>query len=207
MPKKTQFTLVVALVTLALTSIPALAGSPSTATPPPAAAPAFQLPPFEVGIGFGELATDRAGNLQEANVRFEANVSASFRWFPTEHFALGLGVTRDTVKISEWLVAHRFVLPRPLTAYQYTAADLSVFYYPLRTAKGDLYAGLDMTTYFAPSNTTSGTKVGYGFSLGGDYVLGKGFAVGAYLRYRHVEDFLVPVANVVEPGIRVTYRF
>lgn len=184
---------------LALVSFAALAQT----TAPVAQA----LPAFEVGLGVGQLATATTGNLQQSQVKFEANLSASFKWFPVEHFAVGVGVTRDTVKLSTWLVNHKFIEPKPLVAYQYTGVDLSAYYYPIRTIKGDLYVGLDTTAYFAPGASSGGTKIGFGATLGGDYALGKGFAVGAYVRYRHVQDFLVPVANVVEPGIRFTFRF
>ena len=166
-----------------------------------------KLPAFEVGLGMGQLATATAGNLQQSQVKFEMNLGATFRWFPVEKFAVGVGFTTSTVKLSEWLVNHNFIEPRPLVVYNYTAADLSAFYYPLRTSRGDLYVGLDCTAYFAPGNSTSGTKIGYGATFGGDYNLGKGFGIGAYVRYRHVQDFLVPIANVVEPGVRVVFRF
>jgi opacity protein-like surface antigen len=172
----------------------------------PAAAPA-KLPAFEIGLGLGQLATATAGNLEQSQVRFEANLNAGFRWFPAERFAVGLGVTRDTVKLSTWLVKHNFREPSALIAYEYTGVDLSGYYYPIRNAHGDLYVGIDVTAYFAPGDSASGTKIGYGCTFGGDYALGKGFAVGAYVRYRHVQDFLVPIANVVEPGVRVSFKF
>ena len=176
-------------------------------TTPAPVAPAPKLPAFEVGVDIGQLATATAGNLQQSQVKFEMNLGASFRWFPVEKFAVGVGFTTSTVKLSGWLVNHNFITPKPLVAYNYTAADFSVYYYPLRTAKGDLWVGLDTTAYFAPQNATTGTKIGYGASFGGDYNLGKGFGIGAYVRYRHVQDFLVPIANVVEPGVRVVFRF
>ncbi len=165
------------------------------------------LPSFEVYLGLGQLATATAGNLEQSEVRFEANLSAGVKWFPTQRLAIGLGITRDTVKLSTWLVKHNFREPSKLTAYQYTGVDLSGYYYLIRGSQGDMYASLDATGYFAPGDSASGTKIGFGCTIGGDYWLSKHFGLGAYVRYRHVSDFLVPQANVIEPGVRAEVRF
>lgn len=179
-----------AFITLALVGLLAL----------PVAA-ADKEPCFSIYAGSGHIWTGSGGygySLDKA----EWQLQAGAEWRVSKRISIGLGIARDTATVSEWFIEHNFDVRKPPEAYNYTATDLYGKFVINPGDKAEVFA-LAGGTWFKSGDLAKG---GYLAGVGLQYNFGKAF-VQTTLKYRHVDQFLVPVANVVETGIGVGFRF
>ncbi len=158
---------------------------------------------FAVTVGLGQVATATSGNALAYDVSFQTNYSLAARYDFSPKFAFGLSATQDTVKLARWLAVHNFLKPIDNDNYQYLAVDALVFYYPVRNEKAALFIMGGPTYYHA----TAINKVGLTAGIGADYALTKHLFLETAVKFRHVQDFLVPVANVFDAGLYFGWRF
>jgi hypothetical protein len=158
--------------------------------------------PWVVSLGTGHIWTGSGSygyNLDSA----EWQVQGSIRWDIGRRFGVGLGIARDTATIQKWFVEHNFTTVEPPKAYSYTATDLYATYAFNPDDKARIYALLG-GTWFKSGDLSKGGYVG---GLGLEYAVTKRAFVGFTVKIRHVQDFLVPVANVAETSLQVGFRF
>lgn len=158
---------------------------------------------FAVTLGFGQVATAASGNALAYDVSFQTNYTFAGRYDFTPKFGFGLAATQDTVKLARWLVVHNFTSPVENSNYQYLAVDALVFYYPVKTDKAALFLMAGPTYYHA----TGLDKVGLTAGVGADYALTRHLFLETSVKFRHVQDFLVPVASVFDAGLYFGWRF
>jgi len=179
---------------LCIAALPILAQTP--------AAPA--LPSFEAYLGAGQVATATSGDSASYKVDFQTNVYAGFRWFPTEKFALDATFTHDSVSIGEWLVRHNFAPVSTSTAYHYSTLAVSAEYWLLRNKSGGIYAFAGPQYFFSFGDQQG--KLGLSAGFGAQYAIGH-FFVETRAEYWHVQDYIVPVANVYVGRVGIGFKF
>lgn len=159
---------------------------------------------FSMTLGLGQVGTATTGNALAYDVKFQTAVKVGFNYFVTPKFSMGLDVQRDTVKLARWAVVHNFLKPIANDNYQYVAYDVLANYYLARTDKLAFFLFAGLTEYTAPG---AASKTGFTGGVGTDFYMGKHFMLESKVKFRHVQDFAVPVANVFDAGLAIGYRF
>lgn len=196
----------VLILFLLLVSFAALAQTtPAPVAPAPAAPAAVKLPQFEAYLGIGQVAVSAAGNAVTYTANFQTQLTAGFRWFPTERFAVEAQYFHDTVSVGRWLEVHNFIEPKPVVAYKYSALAIKAEYWFLRDAHGGAFAFV-APQYFFSTNGINGA-LGYTAGVGGQWCIWKGLFLESQAQFWHVQDYIVPVANTFQGSVSIGYRF
>ena len=156
----------------------------------------------EVYLGAGKLLTSSSGNAFIYKAEYETNYNAGVRFWASPKFSFNLNLMRDTAKIGEWAYEHNFIEKLPVHAYNYTAIGTGVEWWPVENA----YVFL-APTYFTSPDKDIESKFGIAAGGGFHHRLYKSLTWQTELRYVHVQDFIVPVANGVIWSFRIGYRF
>ena len=185
--------LVAALFTiLALCTVPILAQA--------------KLPSFQGAIGGGQVAASTSGNPIAYQVSWQTNVTAEFRYFPTEKFAISAQYTHDNVRIGYWLVRHNFFQTKPTEGIQYQAFNVCAEYWPVRSASGGVYVFAGPQEFWP----TGGQKSALGLTagVGAQYTLLGNFFVESRASFWHVQDIAqFKVVNTYDLALLFGYRF
>lgn len=185
------------LLTVLGAALPAQAEAPAT-TPADASAPSA----FWLEVGSGHIWTGEGTYGYQLDTA-EWNLQLTAGWQTTEHFGLAAGVTRDTATVVEWMRDHYFTTQTTPEKYRYTALDLLATWRLNPGAKVDLVFSIGPTVYFEGGLEKVGATAGAAVEV----ALARRCYVSGSLKYRHVQGFLVPVANVAETGIHFGIRF
>jgi opacity protein-like surface antigen len=161
-----------------------------------------EVHPFSISVGTGHIWTG-AGSYGYNFDSSEWQVQASGRWDIGRRIGIGLGVVRDTATVQKWFVKHKFTTQEPPEAYKYTGVDLYAVLFFNPDDKARVYALLGGTWYKSGELSKAGVVGGVGL----EYALTRQVFVGVTVKVRHVQDFIVPVANVAETGLNLGFRF
>lgn len=154
----------------------------------------------EISLSVGRIMTSANGNAINYDVGYETNYTLRGRYFLNDKLAVAGSVTRDTVKVANWLEKHNF-LTVGNNNVQYTKASLGLEYH---FNSFYIYGAVPM---FMSSNKSIDSKIGIEAGLGYRYFFNKHWGVGVSVSYCYVEDFIVPVANVIFSDVGVIYKW
>jgi hypothetical protein len=165
------------------------------------------LPPYQVYAGVGQLATATSGNAIAYQTDFQTNFHVGFRYFPTPKFALDATYIHDNVRVGKWLIEHNFgqLIQGPVQGYEYSALGIYAEYWPIRTLTGGVFVFAGPQGFFGTGNQPS--TMGVAAGVGAQYVLGGRFFLESKVTYWHVQNFLLPVANVYGASLSIGYQF
>ena len=167
-----------------------------------AEAPAKLSDGLEIYLGAGKLMTSSSGNAFLYSQDFETSYHFTGRYFLGPTLSVASTVTRDTGRLGEWAEEHNFVDKKPATTYQYTAVGVAAEWWPT----DDLYLFVAPTAFSSPNKDVE-SKLGVAAGAGVRYTLYKKMVWQTELRFLHVQDFLVPVANAVTWSFSLGWRF
>ena len=170
-----------------------------------AQAVAQALPAFEAYLGVGQVAVSQQGNAVAYTANFQTQLTAGFRWFPTERFAIEGQYFHDTVSIARYLAVHNYITPVPTEAYKYSAFAAQAEYWFLRDTHGGAYAFVAPQYFFSTQGVNG--ALGYAAGVGGQWCFWKGLFVESKAQFWHVQNYLVPVANTFQGSVSIGYRF
>lgn|GEM_PF-2794996 len=164
--------------------------------------PAAADHPFSITLGSGHIWSG-SGDWERSVNTAEAQVHLGGDWRFTDRFGLTFEYVRDTAELKEWLYEHRFTSELTETRYNYNVADLAcrVTFNP--GDRAEIYALAGGSFYKSGGLSKGGFLAGVGLDYG---ITDRAF-LRVLMKYRHVEGFLVPVANVVETGFGIGFRF
>lgn len=186
--------------TLVALALVALAALPLTAQEaPPADEEAY---PFAVTLGTGHIWTG-AGSYGKSVETAEAQVHVGAYWRFTDRFGLTFEFVRDSAEIEDWFYEHSFKGAPSESLHRYSATDVAATFTVNPGDRACIYLMAGGTWYKAGDLSKAGWLAGAGL----DFAITERAFVRATIKYRHVEDFLVPVANVAETGIALGFRF
>lgn len=192
------FTLVTLVLLVALVALPSAAQTPQDKE-----AAQTLAPTFSAELGTGHIWAGSGSYLYNLDSsEWQAHLAGTC--FLTPHHGVTLAVGRDGATILEWLNEHKFTTlqPEPFS-FRYTVVDLSYRYTvnPADKTRVFLYAG--------PSGYFAGDlhKIGLMAGIGAEYGFTPHWYAAVRLTYRHVQDFVLPVANFAETRLAVGYRF
>lgn len=188
---------------LMLLCVSALGQTPGAAAPAAPAKAATLDPAFAIELGTGHIWTgsgNYAYNLDSA--QWQVHLAASC--YLTPHHGIMLAVGRDGATIIEYLHEHNFTTLTPKEfAYRYTIVDLAYRYTINPDDKAKIFLMLGPSGYFAGDLKKAGIMAGAGL----DYGFTPNWFASVKLSFRHVAEFIVPQANVIETRLSVGYRF
>jgi len=162
---------------------------------------AFADEPFSLEVGTGHIWTG-SGNYMATLDKAEWQYSLAAGMELTERHNLTLGVAHDGVKVTTWMQRHNFMDSVP-EMHHYTAVDLLYGYTLNPNDKAKVTLELGPTWYRAGDLDKAGITAGAVLK----YPLATRLYASVALRFRHVQDFIVPVANVVETRFALGFRF
>lgn len=158
--------------------------------------------PFAVTVGTGHVWFG-SGDYERSISTAEAQMHLGMDWNFHERFGLTCEYVRDTAELKEWLIEHRFSSDVPTTTYKYSVLDLAARYVFNPGDRACIYALAGGSVYFQGDHRRGGFLAGVGL----DYDIASRTFLRVTTKYRHVERFIVPVANVVETGVSLGIRF
>lgn len=156
---------------------------------------------MSVEVGTGHIWTgtgNYAYNLDSAH--WQVHVGGAYNF--TNHQAVRLDVARDGATVVNWLHRHNFTR-KVFNDYEYTVIDLGYQYTFMPNSKASPFAYGGLSEYTDDGLWKSGFVVGGGLRFN----LNKHWYISTTVAYRHVEDFIVPVANVAETRIGIGWRW
>lgn len=168
------------------------------------AIPAAAQDKFSVQGGLGHLWTGN-GNYWYGVDTAQASVSLAFTYTPVKSFQLALEATYDTADVVTWMNEHEFTSKTAVPgAYNYFVMDLEARWLICPDGKLSGYLGVGPSLYRDTDGNTAGGVMAV---VGVEYDLTKNLYAYVDVKYRHVQEFIVPVANVVHTGIGLGWRF
>jgi len=169
----------------------------------PAMAQEKDAPTMAVTVGTGHIWTG-SGSYDSTLLSAEWQIRAGFQWNLSERYGLEFNFTRDGAEIVDWLEEHQFTSEAADSeTYRYTVTDLGGFFVLNPEDKASIIFSGGGSMYKEGDLEKAGFYAGVGLH----YDITDRSFVAVTLRYRHVQDFIVPNANVVETGVAVGLRF
>lgn len=152
-------------------------------------------------LGVGRLLTSTEGNAVQYSNDFETNYNLGVRYQTGTKLSFNLNVMRDTARIGEYLLVHNYIEKAPVAKYQYTKIRPSVEYW-----FGDMYVFGGLPVFISPNDGID-TKLGVEAGAGIRHKLYKKAFWQTEASFIHVQDFIVPVANMINWSFSIGYRF
>lgn len=155
----------------------------------------------EVWIGVDRLLTNESGSIISYSAKYETAITAGGKWNVNDNLGFSLTITHDTAKIGKWLLKHNFI-DKVTYQYQYTKISPAVEF----NLGKDFYALAGLPIFVSPNKDIS-NKMGYEVGLAWKKDFAKHFFFRSDVRFVHLQDFIVPVANVVFINISAGYKW
>jgi hypothetical protein len=154
-------------------------------------------------LGVGHLWSAQ-GSYPYAMETSQFQLQGSFLFDFDPHWSAGLSVSRDTIDVVNWAYYHNFTtnLP-PAGSVNYTIFDAEGRYTFNPGDKALVYAMVGMSLYDRGGVHKGGVTAGFGLQ----YQFYKGLYLYVDARFRHVQNFVVPVANTVQTGLGLGWKF